>query len=138
MRPTKRVLVMSDDPVLLEFLQHNLGDKGYAVTHTKANGQDLRKTVGQALPDFAIIDIVMPSMDGIELCLRLRQCSQVPIMMLSTWGAGKDKVRGLDLSADGYLTDPFGIIELVDRMEEAYSRDAASRSLLPTTSSEAA
>jgi len=126
----RRVLVLSDDPVLVRLLERDLGDRGYQVTRAKPDGHELRALVGHTLPDFAIVDIMMPSMSGIELCLRLRQCSQVPIMMLSSWGAGKDKVRGLDLSAEGYLTEPFGIPELVNRMEEACRRDAVSRGSL--------
>ncbi len=126
----KKVVVASDDSALLEFLQRNLPESGYQITTVRGNGQELGATVAREAPDFVVVDIVMPTMDGLELCLRLRQWSQVPILMLSTWGAGKDKVRSLDLSADGYLTEPFGISELMARMEDAYYQNLGLRSPL--------
>ena len=126
---TKKVLVISDDAILLELLNNRLGKWGLHMATVKGNGQDLKTVVDREQPDFAIIDVMMPSMEGIALCLYFRQCSQIPIIMLSTWGAGKGKVRGLDLSAEGYLTEPFDISELTARMEEAFQRSEAFGSL---------
>lgn len=69
-------------------------------------------------------------LDGIEVCLRIRQWSRIPIIMLTTWGAGEGKVRGLNLGADGYLTEPFGIDELTARIKEVLRRNLAYASLL--------
>ncbi len=133
---TNKVLVISEDPALLRFLRCNLDGTEYQIICAKPNGQDLEALVDEALPDFALIDVKMPWMDGIELCLHLRQCSQVPIILLSTWGAGKDRVRGLDLSAEGYLTEPFGISELVARLGEAACRDVSSTGIMTTAGAE--
>jgi len=121
----KKILVVSGDPILLRLLRDNFPAKGYQVTSTKDTGQELRAVVDRVLPDLVILDIVMPQLEGIEVCLRLRQWSQVPIMMLSTWGARKGTVRGLDLSADSYLTEPFSIAELMERIEETLSWEHA-------------
>lgn len=119
----KKILIVSGDPVLRGFLHHNLPDKGYQVASTKDSGEELKAVLYQELPDLVILDIMMPRLDGIEVCLRIRQWSQVPIIMLSAWGAGRDKARGLDLSAESYLTKPLGIAELVAWIEETLSRN---------------
>ena len=80
----------------------------------------------EELPDLIIVDIMMPSLDGLGICLYIRQWSQVPIMMLSTWGTEEGKIRGLDLSSDSYLTKPFGIDELKVRIKEALWRNQAA------------
>jgi len=122
MIPEKKILVVSGDPVLLGFLHHNLHQASYQVAAAQDTGEELRKTLDGVKPDLIILDIVMPELDGIEMCLRIRQWSEVPIMMLSVWGAGKDRVRGLDLSSDCYLTEPFGIGDLTTRIEEIFHR----------------
>ncbi len=81
------------------------------------------------LADLVIVDIIMPSLDGIRECLYIRQWSQVPIMMLSTWGTGGNRVRGLDLGADSYLTEPFGVDELMVRTKEALQQNFAAINL---------
>jgi len=120
--PQITVLVVSDDPVLKGLLHDHLGAMGYRIACTKSNGRELGEALYSENPDLAIIDIVMPWMDGIELCLRLRQRSQIPTIMLTTWGAGRDKLRGLDLGADSYLTEPFAVTELVGWVQKSLSR----------------
>jgi len=70
-------------------------------------------------PEFIIMDIVMPSLDGIGTCLQLRQWTQIPVIMLSTWGTGNGTVRGLNLSSDNYLTKPFGGDVLTKRIKDS-------------------
>ena len=119
----RKILVISDDPKLLGTLQRNLPGEGYQVTSVEDNVEEPEAMLGEVTPDLIILDIQMPRMDGIELCLRIRQWFQIPIIMLSTWEAKKDTVRSLDLSADGYLTEPFGIEDLMTQIENTFSRN---------------
>lgn len=114
----KKILVISGDPILQGFIGDNLGERGHQVARWRENGDKVKAILNNVLPDLVILDIEMPRLDGVEMCLRIRQWSQAPIIMLSTWGAGKDKVRGLDLSSDDYLTEAFGAAELMARIEE--------------------
>ena len=118
-----RVLIISSDPELLTMLQHNLPDGGYEITSVRDSGEEMKEVLDRLLPDLIILDIQMPWLDGIELCLRIRQWCQVPIIMLSTWGANRDTVRGLDLSSDTYLTEPFDVKELMARIEKTLCRN---------------
>ena len=124
-------LVISNDSIMLRFLQQNLSVSGYEVASTQQTGEKLKTVLDEELPDLVILDVMMPDLDGIEVCLRIRQWSPVPIMMLSAWGAGEDKVRALDLSADSYLTEPFGVYELMARIGETLQRNLAAANLLP-------
>ena len=126
-----KVCAISSDPVLLEFLQGNLNGNGYQVVSTSRISEDLKAVLDEERPDLVMLDIMMPNLDGIEVCLRVRQWSSVPIMMLSAWGTGEGKVRGLNLGADSYLTEPFGIDELVVRVKETMQRNFLAMSLLP-------
>ena len=123
MMKQKKILIVSGDPGLLDALQNNLPGRGYKVENTGDCGEELRDMIDQVSPDLVILDIFMPHLDGIELCLRIRQWCNVPIIMLSSWGASGNKVRGLDLSADSYLTEPFGFPELITRIERTLSRN---------------
>jgi len=124
MMTKKKVLVISDDPKLVGFLSHGLAECAYSVKNSdNIMGEDLEVVLDRELPDLVIMDIVMPGMDGIELCLRIRQWCPAPIIMLSTWGASKDKVRGLDLSSDYYLTEPFDVAELIARIERTFHQN---------------
>jgi len=122
----KKILIASGDPILLGILKNNLSANGYKIMSTKDSDHKLEATLDKALPDLIILDIMMPSLDGIEVCLRIRRRCEAPIIMLTTWGAGKDMVRGLDLSSDCYLTSPFGITELIAQIEEAFSHNSTS------------
>jgi len=119
----KKLLIISDDPKLTRFLSHGLSERDYNITNTDKMGEDMGMVLDSELPDLVILDILMPWMDGIELCLRVRQWCPAPIIMLSTWGARKDTVRGLDLGAESYLTEPFDIDGLMGRIEGALYRN---------------
>jgi len=120
-----KILAIGNDPALLGLLQQELNDDGYEVVSTQDTGAGLRDELHEEHPDFIILDIMMPNLDGIEICLHLRQWTQVPILMLSTWGAGEGRVRGLNLGSNSYLTDPFDIDELRARINETLKRNAA-------------
>ena len=114
----RKILIASTDPVMQGILRQELPNHGYKITSTHVSGEELRMILNKTSPDMVILDIMMPWLDGIELSLLIRQWSQVPIMMLSAWGAGKGKVRGLDLSSDSYLTEPFDTTKLLEQIEE--------------------
>ncbi len=113
-----KVLAVSRDPLLVNFLQQELEQGEYEVVHTQQSGVQLKEVLDAERPGFIILDIVMPSLDGISLCLQLRQWTRTPVMMLSTWGTGHGTVRGLNLSADNYLTKPFGGDVLKKRIKD--------------------
>ncbi len=131
MKARLKILVISSDRVIIRFLQDNLNDGDYEVLSTQQTKEELKAVLDKEMPSLVVADIMMPNMDGIETCLRIRQWSPVPIMMLSAWGAGQDMIRGLDLSADGYLTEPFGIAELIARIRETFNVNSRAVNSLP-------
>jgi len=118
-----RVLAVSCDPVLMSFLQKELNSFEYEIIRTEHNGAQLEDVLETVKPEFIIMDIVMPSLDGIGTCLQLRQWTQTPVVMLSTWGTGNGTVRGLNLSSDNYLTKPFGGDVLRKRIKDSLRRN---------------
>jgi two-component system alkaline phosphatase synthesis response regulator PhoP len=120
-----KILTVSRDPVLVSFLQHELNDGEYEMVNTQREGAFLKEVLEAEQPEFIILDIIMPSLDGIGTCLQLRQWTHAPIMMLSTWGAGSGTVRGLNLGSEGYLSEPFGPAVLKKRIEETIKRKTA-------------
>ena len=121
-----KILAVGNDPELLGLLQQELNNGNYEVVSTQDTGAGLRDELHEEHPDFIILDIMMPNLDGIEICLHLRQWTQTPIMMLSTWGTGDGMVRGLNLGSNSYLTEPFGIDELKTRIDETLKRNSAT------------
>jgi len=121
-----KILTISTDPVLVSFLQQGLNDGEYEIISTRHTGMHLRDVIDSEDPEFIILDIMMPTLDGIGTCLQLRQWTHLPIMMLSTWGTGDGTVRGLSLGSDSYLTEPFGVEVLKTRIDETLKRNAAA------------
>ncbi|MCK4273338.1 MAG: response regulator transcription factor [Dehalococcoidales bacterium] len=121
-----KILTITTDPVLMNFLQQELNDGEYEIISTRHTGIQLRDAIDSEDPEFIILDIMMPTLDGIGTCLQLRQWTQLPILMLSTWGTGDNTVRGLNLGSDSYLTEPFGVDVLKTRIEETLKRNAAT------------
>ena len=121
-----KILAISSDPALLKLLHQELDDGHYEVASTEHTGISLKDILHKESPDFIVVDIMMPTLDGIGICLHLRQWTQVPIMMLSTWGTEDGMVRGLNLGSDSYLTEPFGIDELKMRINETLKRNFAT------------
>jgi DNA-binding response OmpR family regulator len=123
MNASKRtaVLVADDDPRLLKLVQVNLEKDGYRVLTARDGPHALRMAEGEEL-DLLLLDIMMPGMDGRDVCRRVREFSTVPIIMLTARDAEEDKVSGLDAGADDYLTKPFGAPELMARVRAALRR----------------
>ncbi len=126
MLPKIKILTITRDSVLMSFLQQGLGDEDYEIINTQHTGYQLKDVIETEQPAFIVLDIIMPTLDGIGTCLKLRQWTQLPIMMLSTWGTGNGTIRGLDLCADSYLTEPFGPEVLKTRIEETLKRSMAA------------
>lgn len=116
-----RILIVDDELSIIKFLRANLEAKGYEVL-AAMDGTQALQTFEMELPDLIILDIMMPKMDGFEVCRRLREWSQIPVIMLSARGAEDDKVKCLDLGADDYITKPFGKDELIARVRAVLRR----------------
>jgi DNA-binding response OmpR family regulator len=127
-----RILIVDDELSILKYLRANLEAEGYEVLMAMDGNQALQ-TLEAELPDLVVLDIMMPGMDGFEVCRRLREWSQLPIIMLSARGDESDKVQCLDLGADDYVTKPFGKGEFIARVRAVLRRAEAARPT-PTTS----
>lgn len=122
---TARILVVDDEPRYLKLLRYNLESKGYDVI-TAGGGEEALSRVAQERPDLIILDLRLPDLDGYEVCRRVREFSLIPIVMLTARGEEKDKVKGLRLGADDYVTKPFGAEELLARVEAVLRRGRLS------------
>jgi two-component system KDP operon response regulator KdpE len=119
-----KILVVDDEPAIQKLLRANLEINDY-VTFTAGDGLEAIKIVEREAPDLLVLDIMMPKMDGFETCQRIREWSQVPIIMLSCRINEQDKVKCLELGADDYLTKPFGVSELTARIKAVLRRTMA-------------
>ena len=115
------ILIVDDELAIVKFLRANLEANGYE-TLAASDGAEALQKVEMELPDLIILDIMMPKIDGFEVCRRIREWSQIPIIMLSVRGDLMDKVKCLDLGADDYLTKPFGKEELIARVRAVLRR----------------
>jgi two-component system KDP operon response regulator KdpE len=116
-----RVLVCDDEPQILRALRVILRDAGYEVA-TAATAREALDAVAVRPPDAAILDLVLPDGDGVEVCASIRRWSELPIIVLSAVGEEAEKVRALEAGADDYVTKPFGPGELVARLKAALRR----------------
>lgn len=115
------ILVVDDEKSLRDFVCRNLEVRGYHAP-TASNGIEAIKLFNQHSIDLVILDLMMPKMDGLEVIRRIRGHSQVPIIVLSALGEEADKIRALDVGADDYLTKPFGVGELLARVQAVLRR----------------
>jgi two-component system KDP operon response regulator KdpE len=102
----KLVLVVDDESRMVRFVRMNLELEGYQVAEA-SNGLEALEKVRDELPDLVVLDVMMPEMDGFETLARLREISTVPVIMLTVKGDEEDRIRGLELGADDYVTKPF-------------------------------
>ena len=119
--PKKLILVVDDEPRMIQFIRMNLELEGYRVTQA-ANGLEALNKVRDELPDLVILDVMMPELDGFETLRMLREVSSVPVIMLTVKADEDDKVKGLELGADDYVTKPFSPRELASRVKAALRR----------------
>lgn len=119
--PSPKVLVVEDEPALLDTLEYNLAKQGYAVSLAK-DGLTALTVARQVKPDLILLDVMLPGMDGFEVCRILRQEMSVPILILTAKAEEVDKVVGLEVGADDYLTKPFSMRELMARVKAMLRR----------------
>jgi DNA-binding response OmpR family regulator len=119
MEPT--ILIVEDDEQFRNLLAEQLEEEGYRVLHA-SDGVEGMQMVQQYHPDLILLDLMMPRMDGWEMCYKVRQFSDVPIIILSGRLGEKNKVRGLELGADDYITKPFSPLEFMARVRAALRR----------------
>ncbi|HRW49135.1 MAG: response regulator transcription factor [Caldilinea sp.] len=117
----ERILVVEDDRRIRDLLRRGLLFEGYTVD-TAEDGETALRVARENLPDAVILDIMLPKMDGLEVCRRLRSASNVPIMMLTARDSVPDRVTGLDAGADDYLVKPFAFDELLARLRALFRR----------------
>jgi len=118
---TEKVLIVEDEPTLLDTLEYNLTRQGYQV-YTTADGLTALKTARQEHPDLILLDVMLPGLDGLEVCRILRQEMNVPILMLTARDEEVDKIVGLEVGADDYMTKPFSMRELLARVKALLRR----------------
>jgi DNA-binding response OmpR family regulator len=118
---SKRILIVDDEPRYLRLLEANLKTEGYTVI-TAADGLQAVDAFSSQPVDLILLDIMMPRLDGFGTCQRIREFSNVPIIMLTAKGEEQDRVKGLDLGADDYLVKPFSATELLARVRAVLRR----------------
>jgi DNA-binding response OmpR family regulator len=119
--PARTVLVVDDEQTLVATLKYNLEREGYRVV-TATDGENAVTVARTERPDLLVLDLMLPVMDGLEVCRILRREMSVPILMLTAKGEEVDKVVGLELGADDYVTKPFGMRELMARVRALLRR----------------
>ncbi len=122
---TQRILVVDDEPQILRALRVVLRDAGFEVVPAETGAEALDRAAVRP-PEAAIVDLMLPDMDGIEVTRRLREWSEMPILVLSAVGEEEQKVLALQAGADDYITKPFGARELVARLQAALRRGGRS------------
>ena len=125
MRPVATVLVVDDEPIVREVVVRYLEREGYA-TLEAGDGDDARALVERELPDLVVLDVMLPGTDGLELCRWIRSHSELPVIMLTARGEEADRIVGLELGADDYVTKPFSPRELVARVRTVLRRARAA------------
>lgn len=116
-----RLLLVDDDKTLLKFMHDYFVKEGYEIV-TADRGEKALRVFYEARPDAVVLDVMMPGMDGWEVCARLRELADVPVIMLTAKTAESDKLRGFRLGVDDYVTKPFSLAELQARIEAVLSR----------------
>ncbi len=122
-QPGERILVVEDDPTVAEVVTRYLAREGYRV-ETVADGASALDRALASPPDLMVLDLMLPGMDGLEVCRRLRAALPVPIVMLTARGDETDRVVGLELGADDYVAKPFSPRELAARVKAVLRRSA--------------
>src|ERR1700694_5709237 len=127
LRPQRgpKILVVDDEATILQTLRFNLERNGYAVC-TAGDGRQALSVVETEKPDLILLDIMLPVLDGIEVCREIRRRSSVPVLMLTAKDQEIDKVLGLEIGADDYITKPFSIYEVIARIRAHLRRANAT------------
>jgi two-component system, OmpR family, KDP operon response regulator KdpE len=124
------ILIVEDDQNIVDLVRSNLSVRGHDVIVSK-NGDSIARTLELRAPDLVLLDLMLPDADGFELCQQIREVSEVGIIVLSARRAETDKVRALNLGADDYMTKPFGIEELLARINATLRRSRPAPAIPP-------
>ena len=119
----KRILLVDDEPLILKGLRYTLEQEGYEIL-TAADGEEALQVFFEQPVDLVLLDVMLPKLDGIQVCQRIRESSNVPILMLTAKGEDMDKILGLEYGADDYMTKPFNILEVKARIKTVLRRAA--------------
>ncbi|MDX1600927.1 MAG: response regulator transcription factor [Anaerolineales bacterium] len=118
---SRKILVVDDEPRMIRFIRLNLEHDGYEV-HDASNGQEALEKLRDLMPDLILLDVMMPGIDGFETLEMIREISNVPVIMLTAKGDVDDRVKGLELGADDYISKPFSPAELSSRVRAVLRR----------------
>ena len=121
-----KILVVDDEKLLVKGIRFNLENEGYDVI-TGSDGMEAVELAGSENPDLIVLDLMMPRLDGLEACGKIREFSDVPIIMLTATADDMDKLMGFEHGADDYLTKPFNILELKARIKALLRRSKSGR-----------
>ncbi len=127
-----RILVVDDEKIIVKGIKFNLENEGFDV-ETSYNGEDALEIIKNVHLDLVILDLMMPKLDGLETCRRIREFSTVPIIMLTAKSEDTDKLLGFEYGADDYITKPFNILELKSRVRAILRRSGSSSSKFKNT-----
>ena len=117
----KRILLVDDEPLIIKGLKYTLEQEGY-VTLAAYDGEEALEVFFANTVDLVLLDVMLPKLDGIQVCQRIRESSNVPIIMLTAKGEDMDKILGLEYGADDYMTKPFNILEVKARIKTILRR----------------
>ena len=120
----RRILIVDDEALIVKGLRFSLEQDGYE-TDTAADGEEALAKFASNQYDIILLDIMLPKLDGIEVCQRIRETSNVPVIMLTAKGEDMDKILGLEYGADDYMTKPFNILEVKARIKSILRRTSA-------------
>ncbi|UJF15945.1 response regulator YycF [Jeotgalibaca sp. MA1X17-3] len=126
----KKILVVDDERPISEIINFNLTKEGFEV-HTAFDGEEAIEKVASVQPDLILLDLMLPKIDGLEVCRQVRKTNDVPIIMLTAKDSEIDKVLGLELGADDYITKPFSNRELIARVKANLRRLSSPPSAQP-------
>ena len=117
----KRILLVDDEPLIIKGLRFTLEQEGYEIL-TASDGEEALEVFHTEPVDLVLLDVMLPKLDGIQVCQRIRETSNVPILMLTAKGEDMDKILGLEFGADDYMTKPFNILEVKARIKTVLRR----------------
>jgi len=121
----RKILIVDDEERMVRFIRLNLEHDGFLVSEA-FNGKEALQQLREESPDLILLDVMMPGLDGFEVLQMIREASKVPVLMLTAKGEEDDRVRGLELGADDYITKPFSPREMVSRVKAVLRRTEAS------------
>jgi two-component system alkaline phosphatase synthesis response regulator PhoP len=128
--PAPKILVVDDEPAVTDLLVYNLRKAGYALLVAR-DGREALHLARQSKPDLILLDLMLPGLDGLDVCRELRKTSAVPIIMITARGEEIDRVVGLELGADDYVAKPFSVRELLARIKAVLRRAASAEKEYP-------